>query len=201
MSLKINKKIIFSLIIILILVAAGGFFWWQNREIKGSPEDYVIKETLEGKIVENKKAGLVVKSPEKWETKRMELKEGWVMFYSPETEIEWKEENVVLLPLRKGCIIETVVMYRKMDFVQIKLETRYTLATLGLKSVEFEEIILNNYQALKAIFDTQKVGPGIAVDIPQNGKVYTFNLIWGTDEEEKCAQEFDKFLETISIKP
>ena len=49
-----KKKIVIPIIVILIL-AAGGIFWWQNREIKGSPEDYVIKETEEGKIVENKK--------------------------------------------------------------------------------------------------------------------------------------------------
>ena len=57
-----KKKIIIALV--LILIALGGFFYWQNREIKGSPDDYVIKETAEGIFVENKKAGLKVKSPE-----------------------------------------------------------------------------------------------------------------------------------------
>jgi len=62
-----SKKVIFSLIVILIL-AGGGFFWWrQGREIKGSPEDYVIKETAEGRFVENRKARLSIKAPEGWE--------------------------------------------------------------------------------------------------------------------------------------
>jgi len=195
---KKKIKIVIAVFVVLIL-GAGGVFWWQGREIKGRPEDYVIKETAEGKIVENKKAGLVVKVPEGWETKRMEQKEGGVMFYSPRTEIEWKEESVVLLPLKNGCIIETSIIYEDMDFVDIKLDARYSLATLGSKSVEFEEITISNYPALRIIFDTQKVGPGIAADIPKNDKVYTFNLMWGVSEKEDCMQEFDKFLETVSI--
>jgi len=62
----LNKKIVIPIIIVVLILVGGGFFWWQWREIKGSPDDYVIKETPEGKIVENKKAGLTVKVPEGW---------------------------------------------------------------------------------------------------------------------------------------
>ena len=53
-----KKKILIPIFVILFLAVAGGgfFWWWQGREIKGSPQDYVIKETEEGKFVENKKA-------------------------------------------------------------------------------------------------------------------------------------------------
>jgi len=196
-----GKKYIFVLIFVSFLLIAGGvFYWWQNREIKGSPEDYVIKETPEGIIVENKKAGLIVKAPEGWEAKKIELREGWVMFYSPETEIKWKEEGVVLLPLEKGCIIDTEVMYKKMDLIQIKSDIKYSLSPLILEFIEFENITINNHEALRTTFDTQKVGPGIIVNIPWNDKVYIFNLTFGADEKEKCIQEFNKFLETLSIK-
>jgi len=47
MAIKINKKIILSLTIVLLLIVGGFFWWWQGREIKGSPEDYVIIETEE----------------------------------------------------------------------------------------------------------------------------------------------------------
>ena len=77
-----RKKIVFLIIIILLLIIAGGvFWWWQKREIKGSPEDYVIKETAEGRIVENRKAGLIVKVPESWEVKRMDVEEGVIILY------------------------------------------------------------------------------------------------------------------------
>ena len=195
------KKIIFlGLIILLILVGAGGFFWWwQNREIKGSPEDYVIKETAEGKIVENKRAGLVVKVPEGWETEKVKFEEGAINFYSPDIEIELREEKIVL-PIKKGCLIQANVVYKKMDFEQIKEEVKYTHYWLGIKSEEFEEITIKNYPAIKNTFDTHKEGPGMGIYLPRNNKGYAFYLRWGSNEKERCIQEFDKFLETISIK-
>ena len=192
-----KKKIIITLV--LILIALGGFFYWQNREIKGSPDDYVIKETDEGIFVENKKAGLSVKVPEGWEAKKIEFREGWAMLYSSETEIKWKQEGIVLLPLEKGCIIDTEVMYKKMDLTQVKSDVRYSLSPLALEFIESENIIINNRESLKTIFDTQKVGPGIVVNITWDDKVYIFNLTFGINEKEKCVQEFDKFLETVSI--
>ena len=87
-----------------------------------------------------------------------------------------------------------------MDFIAIESDIRYSLASLDLEFIEFKDIIVNNHPALKTIFDSQKVGSGIIINIPLNGKVYIFNLIFGPDEKERCIQEFDKFLETISIK-
>jgi len=195
-----QKKIIIFLIIISLLIIAGGvFLWWSGREIKGSPEDYEIKETTEGKIVENKKAGLKVEVPEGWEAKKMEVGEGVITFYSPNAELEFREGKVVL-PLKKGCIIYASLAYKKMDFSQIEFEVRYTHSLLGKKSEEFKEIIINDHQALKNTFDTQKIGPGMGVNIPYKNKVYAFYLYWADGEKENCIQEFDKFLETISIK-
>ena len=76
-----NKKIIIPAFVILLLIV-GGVFWWQKREIKGSPEDYVIKETEQGKIVENKKAGLIVKVPDDWEVQKVNIEEGTGTFFS-----------------------------------------------------------------------------------------------------------------------
>jgi len=196
-----KKKILIPIFVVLFLaVATAGFFWWwQGREIKGSPEDYVIKETEEGKFVENKKAGLTVKVPEGWEVKKVEIEEGAADFYSPNIELEFREGKI-LLPLKKGCIIHVSLAYKKMDFSQIEFETRYTHSLLGKKSEAFEEIIINNHPALKNTFDTQKIGEGIGVNIPYRHKVYAFYLYWGPEEKENCAQEFDEFLETVSIK-
>ena len=77
----LNKKVIFVFISVLILIVVGLFFWWQNREIKGSVNDYVIKETIQRTIVENKKAGLSVKIPEGWQTEKMEAEEGLMIFF------------------------------------------------------------------------------------------------------------------------
>ena len=193
-----KQKLIILAIIILVLIGGGLFYWWQNREIKGSPEDYVIKETEEGKIVENKKAGLKVKVPEGWEVKKIELLEGSIVFYTPDIEGK-KQDEMVTPPLTKGCGIETVVVYKKMNFETIIKEIKDIHAGLGIKSEEFEMTIIDGQQALKNTFDSLLLGPGIAVYFTQKNKLYSFCLYWGLDEKEKCVQEFDKFLETVLI--
>lgn len=201
-----RKKVIIFLIIILLLITAGGVFcWWQKREIKGSPEDYVIKETAEGRIVENKKAGLTVKVPEGWEAKKMDVEEGLAIFYSSETEIEWREGKIVF-PIKKGCLIRTTVVYKEGDFEDIKRETKFDHLLIGKVNYdEFEKITINNYRGLKNSFElvpwgAEKLESGISIYIPLKDKVYGLHLTWAFDEEEKCIQEFESFLETIQIK-
>ncbi|MDO8435788.1 MAG: hypothetical protein Q7S82_00155 [bacterium] len=193
----LNKKAVFIFAIILIL-GAGGFFLWQEREIKGSPDDYIIKEITDGKIVENKKAGLSVKVPEGWEVEKIEAEEGSVAFYFPNTEGEQRNE-IVSPPLKNGCIIEISVVYKKMNFEEIEKEVRAIHWGLRIKSEEFEEVTVNNRSALKNTFDSGVLGSAIIVYIPSRNKLYDFDLYWALDEKEKCIQEFDKFLETASI--
>jgi len=196
-----KKKIIISIIIILLLIIAGGvFWWWQSREIKGSPEDYVIKETEEGRFVENKKAGLTVRAPEGWEAERIEFEEGAVDFSSSDLEADWKEGKLVL-PLKKGCRIQASVAYEKLNFVDIKIKANYSYVLMGMKSVNFEEITINNHNALKSVFDIEEGGSGVgmSISIPADDKVYGFSVVWGAGEKENCIQEFNKFLETVSI--
>ncbi|MDI6602600.1 MAG: hypothetical protein QME57_00575 [Patescibacteria group bacterium] len=194
-----KKKIIISIVIVLFLVAGGFFWWWQSREIKGRPEDYVIKETPEGKFVENKRAGLSIKVPEGWEAKRIEVDKGFVIFYPSFTEIEQQNKRINL-PLKHGCIVDVSVIYEKMDFSAIKLDVWYALSGLGVTFQEFEEVIIDNHPGLKNTFDTQKIGEGVGINIPYGDKVYAFYLYWGPEEKEICIKEFDNFLEKISIK-
>lgn len=192
---NMTKKIVILIIIVLLLVA-GGVFWWQNREIKGSPEDYVIIETEEGKFVENKKAGLTIKVPEGWEVQKIKFSEGSIVFYTPDIEERWLNE---LIPLESGCGIDTAVVYKKMNFEEIIKEIKEIHAGLGIKSEEFEIITIDGQQALKNTFDSLLLGPGIATYFTQKNKLYSFCLYWGYDEKEKCVQEFDEFLETVLI--
>jgi len=190
-----KQKLIILAIIILVLVG-GGLFYWQNREIKGSPEDYVIKETSAGVFVENKKAGLTVKVPEGWEVQKIKFSEGSIVFYTPDVEERWLNE---LIPLESGCGIETAVVYKKMNFEEIIKEIKDIHTGLGIKSEEFEEITINNRQALKNTFDSVVIGSGINVCFSNKNKLYSFGVCWVPSEKEKCVQEFDKFLETVSI--
>jgi len=193
-----KKKIIIALV--LILIALGGFFYWQNREIKGSPDDYVIKETAEGIFVENKKAGLSVRVPEGWEIKKIETEEGLMTLFPLETEMEIIEEKIVL-PIKEGCLIRTTIVYREGDLDQIKKETTIDHVLMGGTIYDdFEEVMMNNYYGIKNVFESEKFGSGTSIYIPIKNKVYGFHLVWASDEKERCVQEFDKFLETVSIQ-
>jgi hypothetical protein len=161
----------------------------------------VIKETSEGKIIENKRAGLALKAPEGWKIEKIEIEEGAMAFHSPDMEADWKEGKLVL-PLKKGCRIQAGASYEQADFTDIKIDLRYSYALMGMRSVRFEETTVNNYHALKSLFGTQEEEPsiGISISIPADNKVYGFSAVWSPDVQEKCNQEFNKFLETISIK-
>ena len=193
----LNKKII---VIFALILVAGGIFYWQyaNKEIKGSPDDYEITETAEGTFVENKKAGLFVKAPERWDAQKIEFFEGSIAFYTPD--IDGKiEDNIIKSPLNKGCAIGGAVIYKKMDFNKIKEEIKEIHAGLGIFSEEFEIITINNQEVLKNTFDSKFIGPSIGIYFLGEDKTYSFALYWNSDEKERCVQEFDKFLETVSI--
>ncbi len=195
----LNKKVIFVFVIFLILAAGGFFWWWQGREIKGSPEDYVIKETPEGKFVENRKAGLSVKIPDDWKGINIEdIEEG--SFIIQTSDVEGKKiNNVIMPPLTQGCGIEIRINYKKLTFEEIEQSAKEIYLRLGAIDQKFERTRVDDKEALKNIVNTQYAGPMIGIYVPVSDRIYIFTLIWGAEEKERCGLEFDKFLETISI--
>ena len=194
-----DRKFTIFIIILLLLAAGGVFLWLENREIKGSPDDYVIKETAEGRIVENKKAGLTVKVPNGWEVEKIEQLEGSVVLHTQDLEGEEKS-GMPSPPLTKGCGVETAVVYEKMDFEELKEKVREIHLGLRIKSEEFEVTTINHRRALKNTFDSLSLGPSIVVYFSNINKIYSFAVYWAPEEKERCIQEFDKFLETVKIK-
>ena len=193
----IKKQKLIILTIILLTLIFGGIFYWQNREIKGSPEDYVIKEISSKVFVENKRAGLTVQVPDGWEVKKINLLEGSVVFYTSDIEGVWKN-GMINPPLTKGCGIGEGIIYKKMDFEEIKKEIE-EIHSILVKPDKFELITINNRQALKNTFDSSILGPGVSVYFPNKNKLYNFGVSWGPDEKEQCIEEFDEFLKTVSI--
>jgi hypothetical protein len=189
-----RKKKIMILGVVLVLVIGAGVFYYMNREIKGSPNDYVIQ----GDIIENKRAGLKIQAPQGWDIQKIELLEGSVAFDSPDIEGEWRN-GMINPPLKKGCAIDFGVVYKKMDFKEIKDEIKDIHFGLGMISEEFEEIEINNRKALKNTFDSQVLGPGIIIYFTENNKLYSFGVNWGPDEKERCVKEFEEMLNKIII--
>lgn len=196
----LSKKVVFIFVIVLILAAAaGGFFWWKNRGIKGSPDDYVVREINQGKIMENKKAGLTIVVPEGWEYKKVKDIEGGSFIVQTSNISGKKVNDLIMPPLTQGCGIEVGVNYKKFSFTEIEQSLREIYAKLVVIEQKFEITKVNNKEALKNIVDSQYAGPMIGIYIPVIDKMYSFTLVWSSNEKEKCIQEFDRFLETVSI--
>jgi len=187
-----SKKIIWLIVFFVVIAAvAGGIFWWKNNNpIQGSANDYIIN----GQVVTNKKAGLSFEIPDEWIVEKIDELEGSVMIYSPDTEFI-KPRTA---PIKKGCVLDMGIIYRKINFDEFKKEIDDIHFGLGVKSEEFEIITINNTQALKNTFDTVFMGKGTAVYVPNKNKFYSFAVYAGPDEEEQCLQDFDTFLNKIS---
>ena len=199
-GIKKKRKLIMVLGIVIILAAVAGIFYWFNiRDVKGSPDDYVIIQANNGNgaIIENQRAGLKVRAPEGWDIEKIELLEGSVILHTSGVINEWIRE---LAPIEEGCIIETAVVYKKMDFEEIKEEIGYIHFGLGMISEEFEEIKINNRKALKDTFDSQELGSGMAVYFIEDKKVYSFCVYWGPDDKQRCIKEFEEMLDRVEIE-
>jgi len=96
-----KRKLVLAIILIFILVIGGYFLLdyieWRKTEkdmlISSSSvvpiKDYKIKDTAEGRVVENKKAGLIMPVPEGWSVETgIKVGEGGVAFLSPEAELD-----------------------------------------------------------------------------------------------------------------
>jgi len=195
-----SKKNILGLVVFFVVATGviGGLFWWnKTHPIEGNANDYAVKPLgLGNTMIENKKAGLTFSIPIGWKWEKIDELEGSIMTYSPNT----KFIKINAMPLEAGCLIEIGTVYKKIDFEKLKKEIDDIHFGLGVKSEEFETITINNEQALKNIFDTVFMGKGTAIYIPNKNKFYSFATYAGPKNEEKCLQDFDEFINSVSYK-
>jgi len=225
--------IIVVLITTLIVIIVGGIFWWQLNKVElltfspilpssgfgtiyASQEEFVIKETPEGKIVENKIAGLEVKVPQGWEAEKVNI--GWDYLLGKPTDecivdltsqdAEFDEKTHLL---KKGCGISIIVGYSEKN-VKYKELSRYIRFVKLLSIFEpqtfkelqekekIEVVKVANRSALKVVISENQAGKGIAIEIPLKNKILYFDTLFVPGHEERCSQEFNKFLEEVLIK-
>jgi hypothetical protein len=66
---------------------------------------------------------------------------------------------------------------------------------------EFKRTEINNHQALRYGFNVESLKISYTwIDLPTQNQLYTILLISPIQEQERCVTEFDKFLETLSVK-
>lgn len=205
-----NKKFLPIVILVLLLVVGGVFWWrqtqetppeeWEKAEYSKS-EDYVVKETAEGKIVENKKAGLSFRIPEGWRVEKPPPGvRDFIRLYSSKAE----EKNILII--EKGCRIVPDVQYITASIDTIREELAKDIWKPYLISTEI--IKIDTQESLKYIAESPelkfyRVGVGIPVRsiFPfKKNKVYSFVLDSAFQDKEKCLEIFNEFLKTISIE-
>ena len=208
-----KKKIIILIIVIFVLIlGVGGFFYlWQGQMAQKSKEsekkegateekiietfgDIVVKETSEGKVVENKKEGISMKVPEGWVVQLPTNAQEPVSFYSPDVTQGGEGEEFT-------CKITFSVSQEKKDIASLKEEIGFNISELfTVEFHKFEVIKIAEIEALKSILNTLETGYSIAVYIPTSDRLYNFIIYANPEDKDKCSQEFNKFLDTVLIE-
>ena len=209
-----KKKWIILIVVILLLALGGGVFWYWERnqgEEKGhlvqireavkypTAEEWVIKDTPEGKIVENEKAGLKAKVPEGWKIEKKEIGSNeWSVSLSS---LDFRLSENKLYPVA-GCGASVVVEYSKDNFEVEKVYLKGYQENPGFYQGKGIEVIkVDGYSASrKIVWNSSKLGQSIEVRIPANNKVYVFGTILVPKDKDRCSAEFDKLLNGVSIK-
>ena len=218
-----KKSIILA--IVILSVAAGGIFWADSIEnylkirkmnkFLAFPEDYAVIESSTGIVVENEKDQL-----------RIEIPKGWRVIKGTDISGTGWSRNIVLytpdfcLSPQQGCAAEIEIyrltgagpapgvgplgfsaddIRRAIEYYNNEQETEAKDNILEAQdnsegNSREEVIYVNQREALKWITGSKK---SAIIKIPVRDKVYLFSAVLFS---EKCSDEFDRFLNTISIK-
>ena len=165
----------------------------------GRPADYAVRqEEGVGQVVENKKAGLKVKVPEGWTVEKIAVEQGSMIFYSPDA--EGVRAGKPRPPLKQGCVIEVAVAYKETSLDDLRKEIEIAHKNLAMTSDSFQATEVDSFPALRNLNNCKELGPAVAMYILVGKRLIGASIFATTTDTEKCFQEFDKFLETVSIE-
>jgi len=171
-------------------------------------EDYKVKEGPDGKVVENKKAGLVIPVPDGWSVETgLHVGEGGVLFLSPDA----KHDSDVGVFLQEGCeAIAHMVQYKALDpdvgiyadYVRNEIADLQELEQ-GDLSEKQSLVKIDSYWGVRSTYgDISETPQEVSVEVPIKDKVFFIEAPLVLMEEGKrraCFEEFDRFLQTIEI--
>lgn len=160
-----------------------------------APKYYVIKDGFDGKIVEDKHAGINFKAPQGWNVEKKEIgPDEWIVdIFSQDATIN--ESGL----LTGGCGISAHVEYDEITsgIVQDSIGNpgRFSQGISGTMEV----VDISGHQGLKTIYDRPEWGTTIVIQIPIKDKIYSFDTLFLPSEKERCSALIDEFLKNISI--
>jgi len=217
-SNRVSKKIkiIIPVSIILLFLIIGGIFWLQREKIETYLEqkemekvfalakDYNLQETSEGKFIENKKDGFRARVPDDWRTEI-----GTDMFgYVDDMKVILFSTDFSYQP-SKGCLIEIQINRAKNEreaegflvrsVEEVKRDIILSKETERKDHFPNQEaILINGKEALKSTFPEEgKKENYISIELPSEERVYTFEVVFFSEE---CTEHIDEFLNSILIE-
>lgn len=218
-----NKRIfLLFLAVVVILLIVGGFFLYKGIK-KPEPEwkkiiqdndyvedkDYIITETDNEKIVENKEEGLVIKGPADWSVVKEDIS---VSIVSPE--VKFDENGALIFSSIKeggGCGVDIQIMKCKKVDPEITTSAEDLINMINLINTdeEFREklenyepktevISLSGYEGIKDTYIKDNNIRMIEIQIPLGqSTIYMFSS--GLIMNQKCVEDFNKIMDTVSI--
>jgi hypothetical protein len=208
----VAKKVV--ILIVVLLLVAGGFFWWQEYQkekkleemtvgelfkFRVLPKGFVVDETSEGIFLENQDIGINFKVPKNWEL--VGYMEDFIDLKSSDY-----EADPITFDRLKGCLITMEVSYYTL-FTSSNLINRIDRIKKENNQFQDEGLIkISGRDALKSVRKDEWLAETgikeiIEVGIPfLEPKVEVKFSTKIFKEGSRCYQEFNQFLETVSIQ-
>ena len=217
-----SKKVVFVFCILLFLILlSAGFYFWIKNEINNERNDistkssdiseFEVKDINGEKIIENKKEGLLVKSPNGWIIKKFKYndKENEVSLFSPESEFD-EQGNFITKKsyFEKGaCVIGMAV--KKCEKYSSNVLTEADMIWGYIRGI-IEESNVNNSSnknwtvinisgkdSLKRVTKQDNNITSVRVEIPIGQTIYGFST--GYIINQNCLKAFDDFIKTVLL--
>lgn len=200
-----NKKHIIIAIVLILILTIAGYLWYKKvQEDRMGPVSFDSFKRIEtdGKVfLENKDIGLKFMVPQGWEVQDLPWssisvasqdfepfngkspvpQRGCLININPKIQIEGSEYDLDYTDLRQRIDSDDCMFFKNYEKENCKI-----VDILGLKGIR------DNYSENGGIITN--------LSIPYNNVIYHFEAYIFGENKDKCLQEFDNLLSTISIK-
>jgi hypothetical protein len=206
-----NKKIFIPIIFFILLLGSGSYFFWICIEKSNlgfiSFEEFAQRKVNDEIIIEHKETDFEAKIPKDYQLGGG-VGENSLLFVSSDFQPR-PEAGIYSPPIpQKGCATEIEIKREKegtdYDITYSFIKSEIDSCLESPEKCDGEIIEVSGYKAFKNTFIPvdQDVLPGkyVRVQVPKDEIVYSFTSYLFSEDKERCAQEFDNFLEIVSIK-
>jgi len=201
-----------TFLIVLCAIVLVSFLIFKIIEYKNEKENELnyltiedfTKTEVDGKtILENKDIGLRFTVPQGWETGSSSWSN--ISLVSPDFEPLRNDSSAAPLP-QKGCWIDIIFSLNSTngisyDFVNDLANLEGYAENNSTDTSKYEKIEINSLNAVKYTHTlTNGEGSNIFVQIPRDpNKVFAFYVYLFGQDKERCLEEFNSFISSVSI--